>query len=59
MTSFFIVGYFLIGLLVIGVLFYLIKGQGSHEEKPDVEYICKFCGDKDCNCDKLDPQSKN
>jgi hypothetical protein len=60
MTSFFILLYFLIGLLVIGALFYLRKGQrqGSHEEKPDIEYICTLCGDKDCTCDKLDPQSK-
>jgi hypothetical protein len=54
MTSFFIMAYFIIGLLVIGALFYLRKGQRGHEEKPDVEYICKLCGDKDCTCDKLD-----
>jgi hypothetical protein len=59
MTSFFILMYFLIGLFVIGALFYLIKGKGCHEEKPDIEYICTLCGDKDCTCDKLDPRSKN
>jgi hypothetical protein len=52
MISFFILFWFLIGLIVIGALFYLKKGQASHEKKPDVQYICEECGDKDCICEK-------
>jgi hypothetical protein len=52
MIRFFILFWFLIGLIVIGVLFYLKKGPARHEKKPDVEYICEECGDKDCICEK-------
>jgi hypothetical protein len=52
MISFFILFCLLIGLIVIGALFFLKKGQDSHEEKPDAEYICHECGNKDCVCQK-------
>ncbi len=58
MTSFSILICFLIGLVVIGSLFYLKKEQGSHQEKPNTEYICTLCGDKDCICHKQDPKHK-
>lgn len=52
MTSFLILIGFILGLIVIGTLFYLKMGQENHEEKADVEYICKVCDDKDCVCHK-------
>jgi hypothetical protein len=58
MIRFFFLTWFLIGLTVIGALFYLKKGRDSHEEKPDAVYLCNVCGDKDCVCEKQDPESK-
>ncbi len=57
--SAFIVAFLIFAVLVIvGVMFLRNKQAGQdgvkEEEKPDVEYVCTRCNERDCDCSKRD-----
>jgi hypothetical protein len=48
-----IVCFFAAFLFIVCVLLFTKLKPGKTDDKADAEYICAFCGDSDCECQKL------
>ncbi len=42
-------------LAVIG--WYVVTRRQRPHALPDASYVCDVCGDRDCDCRKVDPES--
>ncbi len=44
---------FVILVLCSAVLVFVFIKRAKKKEPPDVSYVCDICGDKDCDCHKV------
>ena len=57
MSYTFIVFLVLAVLLVAGGLFFWKNKPAEETERADVEYVCSYCGERDCECHKKEPEA--
>jgi hypothetical protein len=43
-------------LAVIG--WYVVTRRGRPDKPADASYVCDVCGHRDCNCRRVDPESR-
>ena len=57
MSYIFIVFSILAILAVAGGIYYMRNRPVENAERADVEYVCSYCGERDCECHKKEPEA--